>query len=272
MNKIMLGLFAITTIQSTYPASMTGFKALNASAASAFKPPASMKGSKALAKAKPKTAGTNSAATAQPTVMEKLEQLRTDPEPSIKRHYNSMIAWRGMVHNHPDLKRFSAKQLMFLGVNNACQVAIVMACRAQDMHRLTTVVTSLEETPLTTPAGCDGTTCRKLLDDAKSYVDVYCSDCWSYHALNEHCYCTCYTTLHHDQTCPRFGQHAMLYADKLVAKELELRELEKVNAVYRQQQKAAFEKRLKMMKESWDKLKEQCVKPATTATASTTNI
>lgn len=210
----------------------------------------------------------NTAVASSPTAMATIEGWKGLSASS----YNSAIALRGMVHNHPDLKLF-AKQFMFLGVNNACQVAIVMACRAQDRLQLATVVTSLEETPLTTPPGCDGTTCRKLLDNTKTYYEVHCSGCNSYHALNEPC-CACYL-------CPHYGQPATLYADTLVERELKLRELEKVNAAYRQQQKEEFEKRVKRMKErnkviaalhqSKDEFATAATSSAMTVTTSTSN-
>ncbi len=205
------------------------------------------------------------------SIMGKVKWLQEHPSADgyNERYCNTMIALRGMVHNHPDLKIF-AKTQVFFNSNNSCEVATSMACHAKGgstSATLAKVVTSLEETPLATPAGCDGTTCGKLIDKSKKYLDICCFHCSAYHYPNEYCHCKCVLSLsrktpavHDNPKCSNCGELAVVWVDGRVAYELELRELEKVNAEYRKKQKEKFEPYMKEQKDYWDKQATEFVK------------
>ncbi len=193
---------------------------------------------------------------AQLPVMGKIEWFREHPDGDGHNvsYGNTVIALRGMLNNHPDLKTF-AKKGMWLNCTNSCAVAASMVCHAKSNSSLLTlndnllgtVVTSLEQTPLTTPAGCDGTTCAQLLDKTKFYLHFICFDCDGLHGPTEYCNCTCGesiacqsvlkgTAIHKNEQCPEYRQPAVLWVDKQIAQDRESRKRAAASVAYEQRQ------------------------------------
>ncbi len=139
---------------------------------------------------------------------------------------NTIHLGRGILHHHPHLWSYHARtELSALTPQHSCAVARLVVGNLLDTGRIADVQQTLKEQPLQRPAGCDGTTCRGLIDSAKKYLDMHCDVCDNSHALNEYCVCPCKLldnkgtkNLQHTHTeCPHHGKKARLYVDELVA-------------------------------------------------------
>ncbi len=199
---------------------------------------ASMEGSKtAVTAAAP--ADTSASQSPHKTIMDSIAWLQAYSDQ--QRYCNSIIAMRGMIHNHPKLAANFLHKPSPIPTSNPdyyCYVANVMLGSGPGCNYTRIAADSLKQTPLTTPAGCDGTACRKLLDNAKEYLIEYCCDCCNYHGITEHCSCHCdmrWGNAHDSEKCPKENT-ATLYIDKLVASDVAARKQRAADAEYYKKQ------------------------------------
>lgn len=211
--------------------------------------PASMAGSKTAVTAvvPTNTAASAAAATAKSpdTIMKSIAWLQEHG--GHERYCNTVIAMRGMIRNHPTLAVNFLHKPSPVPTSNPedyCYVANAILGGRTDMYYVQIAAESLKQTPLTTPAGCDGTACRKLLDNAQKYLIGYYCECWFPHGPTEHCSCRCNMQPgngHNSEKCPK-EKTAILYIDKLMVRDLATRKQRIADAQQRKQQQAADDK------------------------------
>jgi|SRR5579871_4460635 len=225
MKKIIIVLCALSLIQPVHAAAE--------------------KGSKTAVTAATATSAAVTTAQSPDTIMKSIAYLQANTDQ--QRYCNTIIAMRGMIHNHPQLAANFLRKPSPIPTNNPndyCYVANAVLGSRTDMHYVGIAAESLKQTPLTTVAGCDGTTCRKLLDDTKKYLIGYYCDCWFPHGITEHCSCRCdmLPGNAHDSTKCSKEDTATLYIDKLVARDLATRKQRVAEAAYRKKQQEEDDK------------------------------